>query len=113
MDDCLFCKICNGEIPSIILFEDEDLLAFRDIDPKAPFHALIVPKKHIESAAALGEEDGALLGKIFALAAKLCAEEGVTNGYRVVTNVGADGGQSVPHLHFHVLGGRQMAWPPG
>lgn len=113
MDDCLFCKICRGEIPSDVLYQDEDILVFRDIDPQAPVHFLVVPKAHIESAAQLAEADGALLGKVFAVAGRLCAQLGVQDGYRVVTNVGKHGGQSVPHLHFHVLGGRQLAWPPG
>ena len=113
MDSCLFCKIIAGEIPSKKVYEDDDIFAFHDIDPQAPLHILLVPKRHIEDAAALTEADGALLGKIFAVAARLCAENGVTNGCRVVTNVGSDGGQSVQHLHFHLLAGRQMAWPPG
>ena len=94
MEDCLFCKIVAGEIPSNKLYEDETLLAFYDIDPQAPVHFLVVPKRHIVSAAALTEDDAALLGHIYA-------------------NVGADGGQSVHHLHFHVLAGRSLAWPPG
>ncbi|MDL2325325.1 histidine triad nucleotide-binding protein [Ruminococcaceae bacterium OttesenSCG-928-A16] len=113
MDDCLFCKICAGEIPSTVLYEDDEILAFRDIDPQAPLHFLVVPKNHVQSAAQLTMQDGALLGKIFATIARLCEEQGITNGYRVVTNVGQQGGQSVPHLHFHVLAGRQLAWPPG
>ena len=99
MEDCLFCKIAAGEIPSNKLFEDDQLLAFYDIDPQAPVHFLVIPKKHIQSAAALTEEDG--------------AELGCDNGYRVVSNVGEDGGQSVKHLHFHVLAKRSLAWPPG
>lgn len=113
MEDCLFCKIAAGEIPSNKLFEDEDILAFYDIDPQAPFHFLVIPKKHYASAAALTEDDAPLLGHIFAVIAKLCAENGCEKGYRVVTNVGEDGGQSVPHLHFHVLAKRSLAWPPG
>lgn len=113
MADCLFCKICCGEVPSIVLYEDEDIMAFEDIDPKAPVHFLVVPKRHIDSADALTEADGPLLGKIFATIAQLCAQKGITNGHRVVTNIGPDGGQSVGHLHFHVLGGRSLAWPPG
>lgn len=113
MEDCLFCKIAAGEIPSNKLFEDEDILAFYDIDPQAPFHFLVIPKKHYASAAALTEDDALLLGHIFAVIAKLCAENGCEKGYRVVTNVGEDGGQSVPHLHFHVLAKRSLAWPPG
>lgn len=111
--DCLFCKIAAGEIPSNKLFEDDDILAFHDIDPQAPVHFLVIPKKHIDSAAALTEQDGALLAHIYAVIAKLCAELGCENGYRVVTNVGEDGGQSVKHLHFHVLAKRSLAWPPG
>lgn len=111
--DCLFCKIAAGEIPSNKLFEDEDILAFYDIDPQAPVHFLVIPKKHIGSAAELTEQDGALLARIYAVIAKLCADLGCENGYRVVTNVGEDGGQSVKHLHFHVLAKRSLAWPPG
>ena len=114
MADCLFCKIVAGEIPSNKLYEDDTLLAFYDIDPQAPVHFLIIPKQHIASAAALQESDTALLGHVFAVAAKLCRDLGVDEkGYRVVTNVGEDGGQSVKHLHFHVLAKRSLAWPPG
>ena len=114
MADCLFCKIAAGDIPSNKLFEDDQLLAFYDIDPQAPVHFLVIPKKHIDSAAVLTEDDAALLGHIYAVIAQLVARLGIAeNGYRVVTNVGADGGQSVKHLHFHVLAGRSLAWPPG
>ena len=113
MADCLFCKIANGEIPSNKLFEDDEILAYYDIDPQAPVHFLVIPKKHIDSAACLTEQDAALLGRIFATIAKLTAELDCENGYRVVTNVGEDGGQSVKHLHFHVLAKRSLAWPPG
>lgn len=114
MSECLFCKIGAGEIPSNKLYEDDQLLAFYDIDPQAPVHFLVIPKTHIASVAALTEADSALLGHVFAVIANLCRELGVEeNGYRVVTNIGADGGQSVPHLHFHVLAGRSLAWPPG
>lgn len=114
MADCLFCKIAAGDIPSNKLFEDDQLLAFYDIDPQAPVHFLVIPKKHIDSAAVLTEDDAALLGRIYAVIAQLAAQLGIAeNGYRVVTNVGADGGQSVKHLHFHVLAGRSLAWPPG
>lgn len=113
MDNCLFCQICSGQSDSMVLYEDDEVMAFKDIDPKAPLHVLIVPKKHYESAAELTEADGAMLGKVFRVAADICKEEGITKGYRVVTNVGADGGQSVPHLHFHLLAGRALAWPPG
>lgn len=113
MADCLFCKIASGDIPSNKLYEDESILAFYDIDPQAPVHFLVIPKKHIDSAACLTDKDGALLAHVFAVIAKLTAELGCENGYRVVTNVGEDGGQSVKHLHFHVLAKRSLAWPPG
>ncbi len=113
MDDCLFCKIAAGQIASNKLFEDERLLAFYDIDPQAPVHFLVIPKAHINSAAELTEDDAALLGHVYAVIARLCKELGCDNGYRVVTNVGEDGGQSVKHLHFHVLAKRSLAWPPG
>lgn len=112
--NCLFCKIAAGEIPSASVHEDELVLAFDDINPVAPVHQLVIPKRHIASAADLAENDAPLLGRLFAVAAKLAADAGLPeDGYRLVTNVGADGGQSVDHLHFHLLGGRAMAWPPG
>lgn len=111
--DCLFCKIAAGDIPSNKLFEDEQILVFHDIDPQAPVHFLVIPKKHMDSAACLTEADAALVGHIYAVIAKLAAELGCEEGYRVVTNVGRDGGQSVKHLHFHVLAKRSLAWPPG
>ena len=111
---CLFCKIVAGEIPSAKVHEDELVLAFDDINPRAPVHQLIIPKRHIASAAELTEDDAALLGRLFAVAAELARAAGLhASGYRLVTNVGADGGQSVDHLHFHLLGGRAMTWPPG
>lgn len=113
MKDCLFCNIASGAIETIFLYEDEDIVAFKDIDPKAPFHVLIVPKKHIDSAAQLGAEHGALLARVFETAARLVDEAGFAKGYRVITNIGPEGGQSVGHLHFHVLAGRQLGWPPG
>ncbi len=111
--DCLFCKIAAGEIPSNALYEDDSILAFHDIDPQAPVHFLVIPKKHIDSAACLTEGDAALMGHIYAVIAKLASQLGADGGYRVVTNVGEDGGQSVKHLHFHVLAKRSLAWPPG
>ena len=102
MEDCLFCKIAAGDIPSKKLYEDEQVVAFYDIAPQAKVHFLVIPKKHISSAAALTEEDGALLGHVFAVIAKLA------NGYRVISNVGEDAGQTVKHLHFHVLGGEKL-----
>ena len=111
--DCLFCKIAAGEIPSKKLFEDDTLLAFYDIDPQAPVHFLVIPKAHIASPADITPENSAVVAHIFAVIARLARELGLEKGYRVVTNCGADGGQSVPHLHFHVLAGRSLAWPPG
>ena len=113
MTDCLFCKIAAGEIPSDKVFESEDVVAFRDISPAAPTHVLFIPVRHVESAAELGESDGPLLAEIFRAIASVAEAEGLTGGWRVVTNVGGDGGQTVQHLHFHLLGGRRMSWPPG
>lgn len=107
MSDCLFCKISAGEIPSSKVYEDEDVLAFRDIHPKAPVHFLIIPKKHIASLAEAAPEDEPLLGKMLSLTRTLALQEGCTNGFRVVINTGRDGGQEVGHLHIHVLGGPQ------
>ena len=112
--DCLFCKIIAGEIPSDSVYEDELVLAFNDINPVAPVHQLVIPKHHIASAAELSPADAELLGRLFGVAADLARTAGLpASGYRLVTNVGADGGQSVDHLHFHLIGGRAMTWPPG
>ncbi len=107
LDDCLFCRISRGEIPSSKIYEDDDVLAFRDINPKAPVHFLIIPKRHIQSLAHVEPEDAPLLGKMLALAKQLALQEGCQNGFRVVINTGRDGGQEVAHLHIHVLGGPQ------
>jgi histidine triad (HIT) family protein len=111
--DCIFCKIVAGTIPSKKLFEDDDVYAFADIDPKAPFHALIVPKEHLESLADAAANHESVLGHMHLTAAELARKHGLTNGYRVVINTGPDGGQTVSHLHLHLLGGRAMHWPPG
>lgn len=111
--DCLFCKMATGEIPVNPLYEDETVLAFYDIDPQAPVHFLVIPKKHLASPACITEENAALVGHIFAVIAQLATQLNLENGYRVVTNCGKDGGQSVPHLHFHVLAKRSLKWPPG
>lgn len=112
--DCLFCKIIAGEIPSAKVYEDEFVYAFRDIEPQAPVHILIVPKEHIASANELNEKNADVLSHIFLAAAKLAKEEGIAeDGYRIVNNCGFNGGQTVNHLHFHMLGGRSLAWPPG
>ena len=112
--DCLFCKIIKGEIPSAKVYEDDKVYAFRDIEPQAPVHILIIPKEHIVSANELTEENASIVGHIFAVAAKIAKDEGIADGgYRIVNNCGQDGGQTVGHLHFHMLGGRSLAWPPG
>ena len=114
MSECLFCKIAAGEIPSSKVYEDDKCLAFHDIDPQAPTHFLVVPKEHIQSVSAVTEESAPAVGHIFAVIAKLSQELGFAGaGYRVVSNIGEAGQQSVPHLHFHVLAGRDMTWPPG
>lgn len=112
MSDCLFCKIANGEIPSNKVYEDAVCLAFRDIDPQAPTHFLVIPKAHIASCAQVNEDNAALVGHMFTVIAKVAKEQGL-DSYRVVSNCGEQAGQSVPHLHFHVLGDRDMTWPPG
>jgi histidine triad (HIT) family protein len=111
---CLFCRIVAGEVPSTRVAEDDEVIAFRDINPRAPTHILVVPREHIASAAELNDGDGALLGRIFATAASIARSEGIAEGgYRIVTNIGTWGGQTVDHLHFHVMGGRPFSWPPG
>ncbi|HIW53408.1 MAG TPA: histidine triad nucleotide-binding protein [Candidatus Ruthenibacterium merdigallinarum] len=111
--DCLFCKMAAGEIPTNKVYEDDTVLAFYDIDPQAPVHVLVVPKKHIASPADITAENSAVVAHIFEVIAGLVKTLGMEEGYRVVTNCGKDGGQSVPHLHFHVLAKRSLAWPPG
>lgn len=111
--DCIFCKIVNGEIPTSKVYEDESVLAFKDTDPQAPVHVLIIPKQHIASVSEIDEGNSNVVAHIFEVAAKLSEELGLENGYRIVTNCGEDGLQSVKHLHFHLLGGRKMSWPPG
>jgi histidine triad (HIT) family protein len=112
--DCLFCKIAAREIPADIVHEADDVVAFRDINPQAPTHILLIPKEHLESAASVTDDQADLLAAIVQTAAHLARAEGVDgSGWRLVTNVGPNAGQSVPHLHFHLLGGRRMEWPPG
>ncbi|MFM2106573.1 MAG: Hit-like protein involved in cell-cycle regulation [Chloroflexota bacterium] len=114
MADCLFCRIIAGEIPSEKVHEDELVVAIRDVAPRAPVHVLLLPRTHVASAREVGDADGAMLGRLFAVGARIAAAEGLTDrGYRLVTNVGADAGQSVGHLHVHLLGGRSLGWPPG
>jgi Diadenosine tetraphosphate (Ap4A) hydrolase and other HIT family hydrolases len=110
--DCLFCRIAAGEIPSDRVFEDEQVIVFRDTNPRAPTHVLAIPRRHLASAADLTDADGGLLAALFG-ALRSVAEEAGLKGYRIVSNVGAESGQSVLHLHFHLLGGRAMTWPPG
>ncbi len=112
--DCLFCKIAAGEIGGPLLYQDEHVTAFRDINPQAPTHILIIPNKHIASLNEAAAEDQAILGQLSLIATKLARDEGVADkGYRLVTNTGSDGGQAVFHIHVHLLAGRQMTWPPG
>ncbi len=111
--DCLFCKIIAGEIPSTKVYEDETVLAFRDIEPQAPTHILIIPKEHIKSAAEITDENSAVVSHIFEVAAKIAKEEGLEDGFRIVNNCGDSAGQTVKHLHFHLMGGREFTWPAG
>lgn len=109
MENCLFCKIIAGEIPSNRVYEDEAVFAFRDIAPQAPVHILVVPKAHVESVNGVTAENSAVVAHIFEVIPHIAAAEGLTGGYRVVSNCGADAGQTVPHLHFHILGGKPLA----
>jgi histidine triad (HIT) family protein len=110
-ESCIFCRIVRGEIPSKMVASNDTAVAFRDLDPKAPVHILVVPRRHVASLA--DSPDKATLGEILALASEVARQAGLGAGYRVVLNTGADGGQTVDHLHAHLLGGRKMAWPPG
>ncbi len=106
--DCVFCGIINGQIPSDKVYEDDLVLAFRDINPEAPVHILVVPKTHVESCDSINGDNSDLVSAIFEVIPKIVEKEGLSNGYRVITNVGEDGGQSVKHLHFHILGGKKL-----
>ena len=109
MEDCIFCKIIKGEIPSDKVYEDEEILAFKDINPAAPIHILVIPKKHIPSLVELEQGDEEIIGKIYRIINKIAKEQGIDNkGFRVIVNCGKDGGQEVNHLHFHLLGGKQL-----
>lgn len=108
MENCLFCKIIAGTIPSTKVYEDETVLAFRDIAPQAPTHVLVIPKTHIEGCSGITAENSAVVAHIFEVIPEIARTEGLENGYRVVSNCGADAGQTVPHLHFHILGGRTL-----
>jgi histidine triad (HIT) family protein len=114
MSDCLFCGIVDGSVKANLVYQDDAVVAFNDIAPRAPVHILIIPRKHVASVSDIAESDCALIGAIFQVAAKLAREQGIAErGYRVVVNSGADAGQSVLHIHYHLLGGRQLGWPPG
>ena len=114
MADCLFCKIVAGEIPAKIAKRTEDAVAFHDIDPRAPTHVLVIPTRHVAAVRDAGPGGEALLGRLLAFSAEVAGELGLdARGYRIVTNTGPDAGQSVDHLHFHILGGRKLTWPPG
>ncbi len=110
--DCLFCRIAAGETPADRVFEDEAVIVFRDVNPKAPTHVLAIPRRHVASVADLTDADGDLLAGLFSALRRVAQERGLS-GYRILTNVGAESGQSVFHLHFHLLGGRPLTWPPG
>ena len=113
-ETCLFCRIGRGEIPADLVHEDDLIVAFRDVNPKAPTHILLIPREHMDSAANLAETDAEMLGRLFSVAAQLARDAGIADrGFRLVTNSGPGAGQSVDHLHFHLLGGRSMGWPPG
>ena len=112
--DCLFCRIIRGELPSRMVLDADDILAFHDIAPRSPTHILLIPKVHIASAADITADDGPLLGRLFAAAARIARKQGIADdGYRLVSNVGRWGGQTVDHLHVHLMGGRSFGWPPG
>ena len=115
MTDCIFCRIASGEIPATIVRRSDEAVAFRDLDPRAPTHVLVIPAQHLEAVRdAASDEDRRLLGRLLAFTAEVASELGLdTGGYRIVTNTGPDAGQSVAHLHLHLLGGRRMSWPPG
>ncbi len=113
MSDCIFCKIANKEITSDYVYEDDKIISFRDMEPQAPEHVLIIPKHHIESLDAVKESNAELLAHILLKVKDIAADLGMKDGYRLINNCGEDGGQTVKHLHFHLLGKRKMSWPPG
>jgi len=114
VSDCIFCKIASGEIPADLIYEDDLVVGFRDLNPQAPTHVLLIPRKHIATLNDLQPEDEAIVGRLYTAAAKVAAQEGIAEqGYRTLINCNDDGGQTVFHLHLHLLGGRRMSWPPG
>ncbi|MDI6757859.1 MAG: histidine triad nucleotide-binding protein [Endomicrobiia bacterium] len=110
---CIFCRIVSGAVPSDKVYEDDKVFAFRDISPQAPVHILIVPKKHVAGLNELSDEDGDVVAALVAVAGKIASSSGLKNGWRLVANTGPDAGQTMDHLHFHILGGRKLTWPPG
>ena len=111
---CIFCRIVAGELPAVLVHQDREVVAFRDIDPRAPVHILVVPRQHIASIANMGDADGSIIGRLFVVARTVAADAGLAeSGYRLVINSGPDAGQTVDHVHLHVLGGRPLKWPPG
>ncbi len=114
MADCLFCRIAAGEIPATVIYQDEQVVAFRDISPQAPTHVLVIPRKHIPALVGLSPEEDALVGYLVRISAQIAESEGLAeSGFRLVVNNGREAGQSVEHVHFHLLGGRPLSWPPG
>ncbi|MCK5520572.1 MAG: histidine triad nucleotide-binding protein [Candidatus Marinimicrobia bacterium] len=111
--ECIFCKIVEGEIPADFVYESENVVAFRDINPQAPTHILVVPRKHIDSVEVLEDDNVCLMGELIFAAKKVAAKLGISSGYRLIVNNGSDGGQEIDHIHLHLLAGRKMAWPPG
>lgn len=111
--DCVFCRIASGETKTSLIYEDEDVLAFKDLNPQAPTHVLVIPRRHIESLSACKKEDLELLGKLQLAAVSVAEKLGISEGFRLVTNNGAKAGQAVKHLHYHILAGRRLMWPPG
>ncbi len=111
--DCIFCKIASGEIPSTKVYEDDTVVAFNDLEPQAPVHILIIPKEHITSAADITKENSGVVAHIFEVAAIIAKEKGLADGFRIVNNCGESAGQSVKHLHFHLMAGREFGWPAG
>ena len=113
MSDCIFCRIARGDLPAQLVHQDDDLVAFRDLAPQAPWHLLLVPRRHLAALGDAQDDDAALLGRLLATAARLAREHGYGDAFRLVANSGAAAGQSVFHLHFHLLAGRAFGWPPG
>ncbi|HEX9263429.1 MAG TPA: histidine triad nucleotide-binding protein [Candidatus Binatia bacterium] len=114
MNDCLFCAMADGKIKADIVYRDDRVIAFKDIKPRAPVHLLIIPRKHLAGVLDIEPDDGPIIGEIFQVAARLARDQGIAeSGFRIVVNSGPDAGQSVFHLHYHLIGGRQMSWPPG